>query len=118
MVEGRFNAPQQVALRSRIVLLASEGQPDQQISKALKIQRGTVALWRRRALTQGIGCVWEIAPGRGRKPRFKSREVAGIVKATLHTKPQGATQGIRGLCCTSFPQVPVGLIWSSVGLLS
>lgn len=86
------STPQQVALRSRIILLASEGQQDQQISQTLKIQRRTVALWRHRVLTQGIGCVWEIAPGRGRKPRFKSKEVARIVKATLHTKPQGATQ--------------------------
>lgn len=85
------STPQQVVLRSRIVLLASEGKQDQQISEALGIQRRTVALWRHRALAQGIGCVWEIAPGRGRKSPFKSKEVARIVKATLQNKPPGAT---------------------------
>ena len=40
------STPRQVVLRSQIVLLASEGKQDQQISEALGIQRRTVALWR------------------------------------------------------------------------
>jgi transposase len=78
-------------LRSRIVLLAADGHRDQDISQALRVQRRTVALWRRRVIDQGIGCVWDIAPGRGRKARLKGKDVARIVKATLQTKPQGAT---------------------------
>ena len=79
-------------LRSRIILLAADGQPDQDISQTLNVQRRTVALWRRRAIEQGIICVWDIAPGRGRKARLKSKDVARIVKATLQSKPQGVTQ--------------------------
>jgi transposase len=85
------STPQQVVLRSRILLLAAGGHLDQGISKALSIQRRTVALWRRRVIEHGIGCVWDIAPGRGRKARLKGKDVARIVKATLHNKPPGAT---------------------------
>jgi len=78
-------------LRARIILQAVRGWTDQQIALERKIQRRTAALWRGRVREQGIGCVWEIAPGRGRKVRYDSREVARIVKTTLQTKPKGST---------------------------
>jgi transposase len=85
------STPQQVVLRARVVLHAVQGQPDQQIARELKVQRRTAALWRRRVREQGIGCVWEMAPGRGRKPRYGAEAVARLVAATLQTKPPGAT---------------------------
>lgn len=85
------STPQQVVLRARIIVEASRGRPDQQIARLLQVQRRTVALWRRRVREQGIGCVWEIAPGRGRKARYGTAVVAHLVKATLHTRPQGST---------------------------
>jgi transposase len=85
------STPQQVVLRAKIILRASQGQSDQQIARELKLQRRTAALWRRRACDQGIGCVWEIAPGRGRKPRYGKADVVRIVEATLQTKPKGST---------------------------
>ena len=85
------STPQQVVLRARIVVEAAHGRTDQAIAVLLGIQRRTVALCRRRARDQGIGCVWEIAPGRGRKVRYRAATVAKWVKATLQTKPAGAT---------------------------
>jgi transposase len=85
------STPQQVVLRARIILGASQGQSDQRIARELKVQRRTCALWRRRACDQGIGCVWEIASGRGCKTFYGKAEVARIVEATLQTKPKGAT---------------------------
>ena len=85
------STPQQVVLRAQIILAAVRGQTDQQIARELKVQRRTAALWRRRVRAQGIGCVWEIAAGRGRKARYGSETVAKIVTATLQTKPAGAT---------------------------
>jgi len=85
------STPQQVVLRARIILAAGQGQTDRQIAQALKVQRRTAALWRRRVREQGIGCVWEIAAGRGRKARYGAAAVANIVTATLQTKPAGAT---------------------------
>jgi len=85
------STPQQVVLRARIIRAAARGQTDQQIAKELKVQRRTTALWRCRVCEQGIGCVWEIAPGRGRKAHYGAKKVAHIVEATLQTKPAGST---------------------------
>jgi transposase len=85
------STPQQVALRAQLILEAARGKHDNQIAAQLKVHRFTVALWRRRVLDQGIGCVWEIASGRGRKPRHGAEVVARIVEATLQTKPKGST---------------------------
>jgi hypothetical protein len=84
------STPQQVVLRAKIILRAAAGQSDQQIARELKLQRRTAALWRRRVGQQGIGCVWDIAPGRGRKAVYGKTDVTRIVEATLQTKPKGA----------------------------
>lgn len=83
--------PQQVALRSRILLLAAEGKENLEIASELKVNRHTPALWRRRFLEAGLEAVWEIQSGRGRKPQYREKKVAAIVAATLQTKPKGAT---------------------------
>jgi len=87
-----FGTPQQVALRSRIVLAAAEGQSDNAIARSLAVNRKTVRLWRERFAEQGLDGMWEVAPGRGRKPIYGQRKIAAIVSATLHSKPQGMTQ--------------------------
>lgn len=43
-----FGTPQQVCLRSRIVLAAASGQSDSAIARELELNRNTVILWRRR----------------------------------------------------------------------
>src|ERR1700744_4931642 len=85
------STPQQAVLRARIILRAAEGQTDQQIAHQLKLQRRTVALWRGRVRQQGIGCIWEIAPGRGRKAQYTPQDIARIVQTTLQSKPAGST---------------------------
>ena len=85
------STPQQVVLRCRIVQAAATGQQDRQIALALEVRRPTVARWRQRVRHQGIGCVWEIAPGRGRKPRLSPAKISEIVQTTLHRHPAGAT---------------------------
>ena len=84
--------PQQVALRSRIVLAAGEGQSDSAIAERFEVNRKTVSLWRRRFAQQGAGSLWEIAPGRGRKPVYGADQIKALVDATLQTKPKGMTQ--------------------------
>jgi Homeodomain-like domain len=87
-----LGTPQQVALRGRIVLAAGEGQSDTAIARELQINRKTVILWRRRFVDQGLGSLWEIAPGRGRKAVYGADKIKAIVDATLQTKPKGMTQ--------------------------
>ena len=83
--------PQQVALRCRIVLASSQGLSDVAIAKQLSVNRKTVILWRQRFTQQRLDGLWEIAPGRGRKPRYDLDKIAAIVDATLQTKPKGMT---------------------------
>src|ERR1700758_1481087 len=49
-------------------------------------------LWRRRFAQEGIDSLWEVAPGRGRKPTFGPDKIEAIVNATLQAKPKGMTQ--------------------------
>lgn len=83
--------PQQVALRCRIVLASAQGQSDVAISQQLSVNRKTVILWRRRFREEGPDGLWEVAPGRGRKPRYDIDKIAAIVDATLQSKPEGMT---------------------------
>jgi len=83
--------PQQVAQRCRIVLAAAGGQQDKDIASQMGINVKTVALWRQRFAGEGTDCLWEVAQGRGRKPRFAPDKIEGIINATLQTTPKGAT---------------------------
>jgi transposase len=83
--------PQQVALRSRIVLAAAAAQSDSAIAQALAINRKTVMLWRARFAAHGLTSLWEIAPGRGRKATYDGAKIKAIVDTTLQTKPKGMT---------------------------
>ena len=86
-----LGTPQQVVLRCRIVLAAAQGQSDTAMAQQFRINRKTVILWRQRFASQGLESLWEIAPGRGRKPRYDAEKVKAIVDATLQTKPKGMT---------------------------
>ncbi len=83
--------PQQVVQRCQIVLEAAQARPDKIIAADLEINFKTVALWRSRFCQQGSECLWEVAPGRGRKPRYAASKIKTIIDATLQTRPAGAT---------------------------
>lgn len=85
------NTPQQVALRSRIVLAAAAGHADSAIAADLAINRKTVRLWRARFAEHGLTSLWAIAPGRGRKPTYDGAKIKAIVDTTLQTRPEGMT---------------------------
>jgi Homeodomain-like domain len=83
--------PQQVAVRCRIVLAAAAGESHVALAERLSVNRNTVILWRKRFRDEGLDCLWDIAPGRGRKPLYQRDKITAIVDATLHTKPAGMT---------------------------
>lgn len=89
--ESAQGTPQQVALRCRIILMALAGVQNQEIATRLGVSRPTVNLWRKRVRDFGIGEVWEIAQGRGRKPHYDQAKRDAIINATLQTKPKGMT---------------------------
>jgi len=110
--------PQQVAQRCRIILEAAKGQKDKEIAQSMEVNRKTVALWRQRFFKEGPDCLWEVAPGRGRKPRLSADKVEGIINTTLRSRPAGAT---HWSCRTMAEQqgvskATVSRIWQSHGL--
>lgn len=83
--------PQQVALRCRIVLAVADGHSESAIARQLGTNRKTVTLWRTRFAERGLEGLWQIAPGRGRKPTYGPEKIKTLVDATLQTKPPGMT---------------------------
>lgn len=86
-----LGTPQQVALRCRIALAAGSGRTEMEIAAALKINRKTVRLWRDRFTREGLQGLWEIAPGRGRKPTYGPDRVKAVIDTTLQSRPKGST---------------------------
>ena len=74
-----------------MALAAAAGKQDLEIASRYGVNRHTAALWRRRVRTAGIGSVWEIQPGRGRKPQYTQKKCDALIAATLETKPKGMT---------------------------
>jgi len=76
--------------------------PERELAQELGVSRPTVLLWRQRVREQGIGELWEIAPGRGRKPHYDQAKRDRIINATLQSKPNECmlcsttTSGTRG----------------------
>jgi transposase len=88
---GALGTPQQVALRCRIVLAAAAGKTEVAIATEQGVNRKTVRLWRERFRVGGTEALWEIAPGRGRKPTHEAKRIKAVIDATLQTKPKGST---------------------------
>ncbi len=68
-----------------------KGSPMLLLPGELTVNRNTATLWRKRFCEEGLDGLWDIAPGRGRKPLYGTDKVAAIVEATLQTKPAGMT---------------------------
>jgi transposase len=110
--------PQQVALRSRIVLAAAAGQSDSAIARQFQVNRNTVILWRQRFLRAGKESLWQVAPGRGRKPTYGREKIKAVVEATLGSKPKAMTQWSCRLMAKSqgLSKSTVSNIWRSHNL--
>ena len=69
-LEGWIRAPstpQRTALRSRLVLLLSQGLSAREVARRLGVSRHTVDLWRERYLDEGCETLTRDRPGRGRR---------------------------------------------------
>jgi transposase len=110
--------PQKVALRARIVLLASEGVPNHAIAARLGTSRPTVLLWRSRFQARGAPGLLKDAPRPGRKKAIAPEVVKRVVEATLHSTPRGATHwSTRTLAqAQGLSHMMVYRIWQQHGL--
>ena len=86
-----LGTPQQVVLRCRILLSLAAGKTEVAVATESGVNRKTVRLWRERFRNRGLPALWQIAPGRGRKPTYDAARVKAVIDATLQTKPKGST---------------------------
>src|SRR5436190_4642577 len=112
------NAPQSVAMRCQVVLLAADGLANNAIASALGISRPTVLLWRARFVASGPQALVEDAPGRGRRRSITAAKVKRIVTATTQTTPPAATHwSCRTLArAQGVSSATVQRIWEAHGL--
>ena len=112
---GAHTTPQQLTQRCRTILAAAGGRPDKDIAEELEINFKTVALWRARFGKAGTDCLWEVAPGRGRKPVYDATQVAAVIERTLQTRPAGATHwSCRSMAkAQGLSKATVSRIWQS-----
>ena len=110
--------PQKVVLRSRIGLLAHEGQPNHQIARQLKTSRPTVLLWRERFHRAGPAGLAEDAPHGISPQRLEETQVKAVVEATLHTTPADATHWTTRTMARrmGLSHMTVARIWDAHGL--
>jgi len=86
------NTAQKHVLRAKIVLKMLDGQNKNGIARDLVLTRPTVYLWIRRYQEGGIANLLKDAPRPGRIPSISDEKEKAIVDATLHNKPENATQ--------------------------
>jgi len=86
----RPKTAQVLAMRSRVVLLASEGQSNTAIAGQLSVNLHTVGKWRQRYLDLGLdGLLDEPRPGTSRK--LGDQDVERVLTLTLESTPTDAT---------------------------
>jgi transposase len=83
--------PLRLVQRARIIRMAAQGVPSQDIARGLKISRPTVQLWRQRFLALRLPGLEKDAPRPGRIPKISARKIKAVVNATLHETPPNAT---------------------------
>ncbi len=100
------------------MLAAAEGRSDNAIARELQMNRHTVILWRTRFSEKGVGGLWEVAPGRGRKATYRPEKIKEVLDATLQSKPKGATHwSCRSMAeSQGVSKSTVSNIWSSHNL--
>ena len=109
---------QRVAFRSRIVLKAAEGLPNNKIAEALGTSRPTVIDWRKRYAAEGIDGLYHDRPrGKAFTALPKDKEAA-VVERTLKEKPAAATHwSCRSMAeASGVSSASVQRIWNAHGL--
>ena len=87
--------PQGVVRRARIVLATLSGVSSKEIGRKLRVSQPTIRQWQRRFAQGGLESLTQIAPGRGRKPRYRAAKVEAIIRTTQKQKPAGQTHWSR-----------------------
>jgi transposase len=110
--------PQRLVQRARIIQMAADGVPSQEIAQDLKVSRPTVQLWRQRFLALRLPGLEKDAPRPGRIPKISPRKIEAVVNATLHERPENATHwSTRTMAAAQgVSEATVRRIWRQHGL--
>jgi transposase len=114
---GRSTAVR-VVMRSKIVLLASDGLQNKQIAKTLRVAPRMVTLWRGRFLELGIEGLLKDAPRPGRSPSISPEVTATLIAKTTQSTPTNATQWSTRTMAKEMrvSKASVSRIWRANGL--
>jgi transposase len=113
----RPNTAQALALRSRIILAAADGERSIDIANRLGVTDSTVGKWRVRFAQRGLdGLHDEPRPGQPRK--ISDEQVEAVIVKTLEQTPPNATHwSTRSMAAaTGLNQTAVSRIWRAFGL--
>lgn len=113
----RRNSAAALALRSRIVLAAADGESNSDIAARLGISRSTVKRWRNRFVEHRCdGLLDEPRPGRPRV--VGDGQIEALITATLETTPPDATHwSTRSMAAhLGLSQSMVSRVWRAFGL--
>jgi transposase len=113
----RPSSAQALALRARIVLLASQGLKNTEIAQQLAIRHASVSRWRNRFAAHRVdGLTDEPRPGRPRT--VSDAQVEEVIVKTLESTPKDATHwSTRSMAKeVGLSQTAVSRIWRAFGL--
>jgi transposase len=113
----RHPSAQALALRSRIVLAAADGQKNTAIAARFEVSVATARKWRNRFVQSRLdGLLDELRPGRPRT--VSDSQVEAVIARTLETKPKNATHWTTRSMASELglTQSAVHRIWRAFGL--
>jgi transposase len=84
-------APARLLTRARILLLAGEDRPDDEVATVLHSSRSTVERVRRRFVEQGLEAALNERPRPGAVPKLDERGQATLIALACSNPPEGRT---------------------------
>lgn len=113
----RRKSAQQLATRSRVVLLAADGMPDTQIAERVGHNRQTVARWRLRFLERRLDGLHD-EPRSGAPRTVSDEQVDEVVRLTLEETPSKSTHWSVRLMAerVGLPSTTIHRIWQAFSL--
>ncbi len=111
-------ASRRLGERCRIVLLAAEGNTNEQVAEKMSVSRHKAGRWRMRFAQSGRAGIEADAPGRGRKPIYPPELRQLVVQKTTQATPPDATHWSLASMAKALDLSPrtVGRIWQEHGL--
>ena len=114
-----MSLPHRRVVQAKALLLAADGVATNEVARRCGTTDTSVRAWRRRFVTEGIGGVGRIAPGRGRRSWMPEGTIAAVVHDTMHNKPDdGSTHWTTRLMADrhGIGKDSVARIWRDHGL--